>query len=160
MALIDVKEAVAAAAPRYKNADMPRDNGIRIVEGARHLSPRLVSTAPDQTAKASPAYRWMLRLFKFGIAPTVSAFNTLLVAFTFANKYVLLFTLPTGNWTSCVWLVRLLDRRHRVARSKPAHAGIRRAGIDHVGRHREVSKSTQVSESPDEGQSIELRPEA
>jgi uncharacterized protein (DUF2252 family) len=41
LCLIDIKEAVAAAAPRYKRAKMPRDNAQRIVEGARHLSPHL-----------------------------------------------------------------------------------------------------------------------
>lgn len=39
--LIDVKEAVKAAAPRKADADMPRDNGERVVEGARHLAPYL-----------------------------------------------------------------------------------------------------------------------
>ena len=39
--LMDVKEAVAAAAPRSKDAEMPRDNAERVVEGARHLSPAL-----------------------------------------------------------------------------------------------------------------------
>ena len=39
--LVDVKEAVASAAPRRNGADMPRDNGARVVEGARHLSPHL-----------------------------------------------------------------------------------------------------------------------
>ena len=39
--LMDIKEAVQAAAPRYADAKMPRDNAIRIVEGARHLSPHL-----------------------------------------------------------------------------------------------------------------------
>ncbi|PHX40911.1 hypothetical protein AO263_29170 [Pseudomonas sp. NZIPFR-PS5] len=39
--LLDVKEAVAAAAPRTPRAGMPRDNGKRVVEGARHLSPGL-----------------------------------------------------------------------------------------------------------------------
>ena len=39
--LMDVKEAVAAAAPRSKAADMPRDNAERVVAGARHLSPFL-----------------------------------------------------------------------------------------------------------------------
>jgi uncharacterized protein (DUF2252 family) len=39
--LIDIKEANPAAAPRARNADMPRDNGKRVVEGARHLSPAL-----------------------------------------------------------------------------------------------------------------------
>jgi uncharacterized protein (DUF2252 family) len=39
--LIDIKEACAAAAPRTPAAEMPRDNGKRVVEGARHLSPAL-----------------------------------------------------------------------------------------------------------------------
>lgn len=40
-ALMDIKEAIAASAPRYKNVRMPRSNGGRVVEGARHLSPNL-----------------------------------------------------------------------------------------------------------------------
>ncbi|TDV72246.1 DUF2252 domain-containing protein [Pseudomonas sp. LP_7_YM] len=39
--LLDIKEAVAAAAPRTARAGMPRDNARRVVEGARHLSPSL-----------------------------------------------------------------------------------------------------------------------
>ncbi len=39
--LIDIKEAVAAAAPRAANAPMPRDNAQRVVQGAQHLSPAL-----------------------------------------------------------------------------------------------------------------------
>ncbi len=39
--LVDFKEAVASAAPRYEDAKMPRDNAERVVEGARHLSPFL-----------------------------------------------------------------------------------------------------------------------
>ncbi len=39
--LMDVKEAVAAAAPSTAGAPMPDDNGDRVVEGARHLSPFL-----------------------------------------------------------------------------------------------------------------------
>jgi len=41
MCLIDVKEAAKALAPRYPDADMPRDNGERVVAGAWHLSPAL-----------------------------------------------------------------------------------------------------------------------
>jgi len=41
LCLIDVKEAVKAAAPRAVRAAMPKDNGQRVVEGARHLSPNL-----------------------------------------------------------------------------------------------------------------------
>jgi uncharacterized protein (DUF2252 family) len=39
--LVDIKEACPAAAPRARNPKMPRDNGQRVVEGARHLSPAL-----------------------------------------------------------------------------------------------------------------------
>ena len=39
--LLDVKEAIAAAAPRSTQAGMPRDNGERVVQGAQHLSPHL-----------------------------------------------------------------------------------------------------------------------
>ena len=39
--LMDVKEAVAAAAPNGKTADMPRDSAERVVAGARNLSPFL-----------------------------------------------------------------------------------------------------------------------
>ena len=41
MALMDVKEAVKAAAPRYADQKIPRDQAKRAVEGARHLSPHL-----------------------------------------------------------------------------------------------------------------------
>ncbi len=41
LCLIDVKEAVPAAAPRHSEAKMPPDHGMRVVEGASHLSPAL-----------------------------------------------------------------------------------------------------------------------
>lgn len=41
LCLIDIKEAVQAAAPRYPGVRMPRDNAQRVVEGARHLAPFL-----------------------------------------------------------------------------------------------------------------------
>jgi uncharacterized protein (DUF2252 family) len=41
LCLLDVKEGVAAAAPRTPNAQMPRDNAIRVVTGAKALSPNL-----------------------------------------------------------------------------------------------------------------------
>jgi uncharacterized protein (DUF2252 family) len=41
LCLMDVKEAVAAAAPRYPQSTMPRNNAARVVEGAKHLSPSL-----------------------------------------------------------------------------------------------------------------------
>src|SRR5450432_1762533 len=39
--LVDIKEAISAAAPRSPDATMPRDNAQRVVEGARRLSPFL-----------------------------------------------------------------------------------------------------------------------
>jgi uncharacterized protein (DUF2252 family) len=41
LCLIDVKEAVRAAAPRATDAHMPKDNGERVVQAARALSPYL-----------------------------------------------------------------------------------------------------------------------
>ena len=41
--LMDIKEAVAALAPRHVEAKMPRDNAERVVEGARNLAPHLGS---------------------------------------------------------------------------------------------------------------------
>ena len=41
LCLVDIKQASAAAAPRSATASMPRDNGERVVTGARHLSPHL-----------------------------------------------------------------------------------------------------------------------
>jgi len=41
LCLVDVKEAVTAAAPRSPTAQMPNDNAIRVVTGAKALSPNL-----------------------------------------------------------------------------------------------------------------------
>jgi uncharacterized protein (DUF2252 family) len=41
LCLMDLKEAVQAAAPADDSADMPEDQAQRVVEGARHLSPHL-----------------------------------------------------------------------------------------------------------------------
>ena len=41
LCLVDIKEAVQAAAPRYSRVRIPRDNAERVVEGARHLAPNL-----------------------------------------------------------------------------------------------------------------------
>jgi uncharacterized protein (DUF2252 family) len=41
LCLIDIKEAVQAAAPRHPAATMPQHNATRVIEGARHLSPAL-----------------------------------------------------------------------------------------------------------------------
>jgi uncharacterized protein (DUF2252 family) len=41
LCLMDVKEAIAAGAPRHDKSPMPRNNAARVVEGAKHLSPYL-----------------------------------------------------------------------------------------------------------------------
>jgi uncharacterized protein (DUF2252 family) len=41
LSLVDLKEAVTAAAPRSASATMPRDNAMRVVAGAQALSPNL-----------------------------------------------------------------------------------------------------------------------
>ena len=41
LCLMDVKEATEAAAPHYSKSEMPKNNALRVVEGARHLSPSL-----------------------------------------------------------------------------------------------------------------------
>jgi uncharacterized protein (DUF2252 family) len=41
LCLIDIKESVAAAAPRAAPASIPRDNVVRVVTGAQALSPNL-----------------------------------------------------------------------------------------------------------------------
>lgn len=39
--LVDIKEGVSAAAPRAESVKMPRDNAVRVVTGAKALSPNL-----------------------------------------------------------------------------------------------------------------------
>jgi uncharacterized protein (DUF2252 family) len=41
LCLVDIKEAVTAAAPRAAKIAMPRDNAVRVVKGAQALSPHL-----------------------------------------------------------------------------------------------------------------------
>jgi uncharacterized protein (DUF2252 family) len=41
LALVDLKEATTAAAPRAAEPPMPRDNAVRVVTGAQALSPNL-----------------------------------------------------------------------------------------------------------------------
>jgi uncharacterized protein (DUF2252 family) len=41
LCLVDIKEAIAPAAPRAARAKMPRDNAVRVVRGARQLAPHL-----------------------------------------------------------------------------------------------------------------------
>jgi uncharacterized protein (DUF2252 family) len=54
LCLIDIKEGVQAAAPRYADAVMPRDNAERVVEGARHLSPHLGERMRSATLQDRP----------------------------------------------------------------------------------------------------------
>jgi uncharacterized protein (DUF2252 family) len=61
LALMDIKEAVSAAAPRYARQTMPKDQGARVVEGARHLSPFLGNRmASGQVAGRSVFVRELL----------------------------------------------------------------------------------------------------
>jgi uncharacterized protein (DUF2252 family) len=61
LALMDVKEAVLAAAPRYAGEKIPKDNAERVVEGARHLSPHLGNRmAAAELAKRSVFIRELL----------------------------------------------------------------------------------------------------
>ena len=39
--MVDIKEGVAAATPATPKLEMPRDNAIRVVTGAKALSPNL-----------------------------------------------------------------------------------------------------------------------
>jgi len=41
LCLIDVKEAIKAAAPRAHSAGQPRDNALRVLDGAQRMSPNL-----------------------------------------------------------------------------------------------------------------------
>lgn len=41
LCLVDIKEGVTAAAPRAEGVTMPRDNSVRVVTGAKELSPNL-----------------------------------------------------------------------------------------------------------------------
>jgi uncharacterized protein (DUF2252 family) len=61
LALMDIKEAISAAAPRYAGEKMPKDNAARVVEGARHLSPHLGSRmVASQLAKRPVFVRELL----------------------------------------------------------------------------------------------------
>ncbi|QSN63924.1 MULTISPECIES: DUF2252 domain-containing protein [unclassified Caballeronia] len=54
LCLIDIKEGVKAAAPRYPGTNMPRDNAERVVEGARNLSPHLGERMRSATLQGRP----------------------------------------------------------------------------------------------------------
>jgi uncharacterized protein (DUF2252 family) len=41
LCLVDIKEAISPAAPRAARAKMPRNNAVRVVQGARQLAPHL-----------------------------------------------------------------------------------------------------------------------
>ena len=61
LCLIDVKEAVRAAAPRAAHAPMPRDNAQRVVHGARALSPHLGDRMGSATLLDTPVFVRELR---------------------------------------------------------------------------------------------------
>jgi uncharacterized protein (DUF2252 family) len=54
--LMDLKGAAEAAAPRAKDLDMPSDQGARVVEGARHLSPHLGKRMRALEVLGKPAF--------------------------------------------------------------------------------------------------------
>jgi uncharacterized protein (DUF2252 family) len=54
--LMDVKGAAPAAAPHAKGVTMPTDQGDRVVEGARHLSPYLGERMRAVTVLGKPAF--------------------------------------------------------------------------------------------------------
>jgi uncharacterized protein (DUF2252 family) len=56
LALMDVKEAVAAAAPRYAGHKMPKDQAERVVAGAMHLSPHLGKRMVAGTIAQRPVF--------------------------------------------------------------------------------------------------------
>lgn len=61
LCLIDVKEAERAAAPRAPHAAMPRDNGQRVVQGARALSPYLGERMRASSVLQTPVFVRELR---------------------------------------------------------------------------------------------------
>ena len=56
LCLIDIKEAIKAAAPRAEGARMPRDNAKRVVESAQHLSPHLGSRMLAATMRGKSVF--------------------------------------------------------------------------------------------------------
>jgi uncharacterized protein (DUF2252 family) len=56
LCLIDVKEAVAACAPRYPKVKMPKNNAERVVAGAWHLSPALGERMLPATLQERPVF--------------------------------------------------------------------------------------------------------
>ena len=56
LSLIDIKEALAACAPRAPRAGMPRHNGERVVTGARNLSPFLGERMIHETILDKPVF--------------------------------------------------------------------------------------------------------
>jgi uncharacterized protein (DUF2252 family) len=58
--LMDVKEAIAAVAPRSPTAQMPSDNAKRVVTGARNLSPFLGSRMVAGSLLDKSVFIWEL----------------------------------------------------------------------------------------------------
>ena len=59
--LIDVKEALRAAAPRSKERPIPRDNARRVIEGAIHLAPHLGKRMMEARIQGKPVFIRELR---------------------------------------------------------------------------------------------------
>lgn len=54
LCLVDIKEALRAAAPRAKNVSMPKDHAKRVVAGAKALSPQLGDRMLATTLRDTP----------------------------------------------------------------------------------------------------------
>ena len=56
LALMDIKEAIKAAAPRYAGETMPKNNAERVLQGALHLSPHLGKRMVAGTLQGRPVF--------------------------------------------------------------------------------------------------------
>ena len=86
LCLVDIKEAVRAVAPATAGADMPQDNGERVVRGAWHLSPALGDRmqSAELLGKSVFIRELMPQDLKFEIEHLTAA-EALKVAFYLAN---------------------------------------------------------------------------
>ena len=56
LALMDIKEAIKAAAPRYAGETMPKNNAERVLQGALHLSPHLGKRMVAGSLRGRPVF--------------------------------------------------------------------------------------------------------
>lgn len=56
LCLVDIKEAISPAAPRAARAKMPRNNAVRVVQGARQLAPHLGERMLASRLQARPVF--------------------------------------------------------------------------------------------------------